>query len=93
MIRWRATTGVADQSGNAAAAASVAAVISAWLACVRGAVRGAINLAIVMLLGGLWHGAALTFLAWGAIHGLALGVERLLGLADGRNLGPRGASP
>ncbi len=25
-----------------------------------------------MLLGGLWHGAAWTFVAWGGLHGLAL---------------------
>ena len=30
------------------------------------------NLLIVMLLGGLWHGAGWTFLAWGAIHGCLL---------------------
>jgi alginate O-acetyltransferase complex protein AlgI len=45
------------------------------------------NLLIVMLLGGLWHGAAGTFLVWGAIHGVALAVERLIGLhraAEGR---------
>jgi D-alanyl-lipoteichoic acid acyltransferase DltB (MBOAT superfamily) len=35
---------------------------------------------IVMLLGGLWHGAAYTFIVWGAIHGAALAVERLLHL-------------
>ena len=39
-----------------------------------------VNLLTVMLLGGLWHGAAYTFIAWGAIHGLCLAVERLLGL-------------
>jgi len=38
------------------------------------------NLLIVMLLGGLWHGALLTFVCWGAIHGLALAIERALGL-------------
>ncbi|WP_230530796.1 MBOAT family O-acyltransferase [Microvirga roseola] len=27
-----------------------------------------------MTLGGLWHGAGLTFVAWGALHGLALGI-------------------
>ena len=27
------------------------------------------NLLVVMLLGGLWHGASLTFVCWGAIHG------------------------
>lgn len=30
------------------------------------------NLMIVMLLGGLWHGAAWTFITWGALHGLFL---------------------
>jgi len=37
------------------------------------------NLAIVMLLGGLWHGAQWTFVAWGLFHGLLLGFERSLG--------------
>ena len=41
--------------------------------------RTAVNLAIVMLLGGLWHGASWNFVIWGAIHGLLLGSERLLG--------------
>src|SRR5579872_5748070 len=31
-----------------------------------------INLMITMLLGGLWHGAAWTFVAWGALHGIYL---------------------
>ena len=35
------------------------------------------NLALTMLLGGLWHGAAWTFVAWGAFHGLILIVYRL----------------
>lgn len=34
------------------------------------------NLMTVMLLGGLWHGASWTFLAWGGIHGLMLALER-----------------
>ncbi|MGH9026478.1 MAG: MBOAT family O-acyltransferase [Acidimicrobiia bacterium] len=33
------------------------------------------NLMLTMVLGGLWHGAAWTFVAWGAIHGGALCVE------------------
>lgn len=45
----------------------------------KGATRTAINLAIVMLLGGLWHGASWNFVIWGAIHGLLLGSERLFG--------------
>ena len=35
------------------------------------------NLFVVMLLGGLWHGAAWTFVLWGALHGLALAGHRL----------------
>jgi alginate O-acetyltransferase complex protein AlgI len=34
------------------------------------------NLLLTMLLGGLWHGAGWTFVAWGAIHGIGLCVER-----------------
>jgi alginate O-acetyltransferase complex protein AlgI len=36
------------------------------------------NLLLTMLLGGLWHGAAWKFLAWGALHGGGLAVERML---------------
>ncbi len=36
------------------------------------------NLMATMILGGLWHGAAWTFVAWGTIHGVALAVERLV---------------
>lgn len=35
------------------------------------------NLMLTMLLGGLWHGAAWTFVAWGAFHGLMLVLERV----------------
>ncbi len=35
----------------------------------RGPVRRYVNLMIVMVLGGLWHGAGWTFVAWGALHG------------------------
>jgi hypothetical protein len=34
---------------------------------------------LTMLLGGLWHGAAWTFVVWGGIHGLGLCVERATG--------------
>ena len=34
------------------------------------------NLMITMLLGGLWHGAAWTFVVWGGIHGAALAFEQ-----------------
>jgi D-alanyl-lipoteichoic acid acyltransferase DltB (MBOAT superfamily) len=33
------------------------------------------NLMLTMVLGGLWHGAAWTFVLWGAIHGVAQSVE------------------
>ncbi len=45
----------------------------------KGQVRTAVNLAIVMLLGGLWHGASWNFIIWGAMHGLMLGIERSMG--------------
>lgn len=36
------------------------------------------NLMITMVLGGLWHGAAWTFVIWGAMHGVALSVNRFV---------------
>ncbi|MDA7947131.1 MAG: MBOAT family protein [Hyphomicrobiaceae bacterium] len=36
------------------------------------------NLFLTMLLGGIWHGAAWTFVFWGLIHGTSLAVERLV---------------
>lgn len=38
----------------------------------RGKLRRYINLMVTMLLGGLWHGANWTFVAWGGLHGLYL---------------------
>jgi alginate O-acetyltransferase complex protein AlgI len=38
------------------------------------------NLFIVMFLGGLWHGAAWTYAAWGMAHGVLLAAERALGI-------------
>ena len=45
----------------------------------RGRGRTYVNLAVVMLLGGLWHGAAWKFVAWGGLHGGLLAVERWRG--------------
>ena len=42
--------------------------------------RTYVNLIIVMFLGGLWHGAAWTFVVWGCIHGVALAIERAIGM-------------
>lgn len=40
------------------------------------------NLVITMFLGGLWHGAAWTFVAWGLYHGLLLGSYHTLKFAN-----------
>ncbi len=45
----------------------------------KGAGRTYVNLMLVMLLGGLWHGANWTFVLWGAWHGGFLALERFLG--------------
>src|SRR6201991_102755 len=44
----------------------------------HGAFRTYANLMIVMGLGGLWHGADLSYLMWGLMHGLLLAIERPL---------------
>ena len=44
----------------------------------RGSARTALNLLAVFFLCGLWHGAAWTFVIWGAYHGTFLVLERLL---------------
>lgn len=44
----------------------------------RGLARTCLNTLIVFLLSGLWHGANLTFVVWGGLHGLYLIAERLL---------------
>lgn len=43
----------------------------------HGEMRRYRNLLITMLLGGLWHGAGWTFVAWGALHGAYLVVQQL----------------
>jgi alginate O-acetyltransferase complex protein AlgI len=47
-------------------------------------------LMLTMLLGGLWHGAAWTFIAWGGMHGLGLCIERAL-RGGRRPRGPAGS--
>ena len=65
----------------------------------QGVARTSRNLMITMILGGLWHGANWTFIAWGLMHGLFLGLHRqftkltssrpgLLGVVDSRALIP-----
>jgi alginate O-acetyltransferase complex protein AlgI len=43
----------------------------------RGRIRTYVNLMVVMLLGGLWHGASWNFVIWGAIHGAMLAFDRI----------------
>jgi D-alanyl-lipoteichoic acid acyltransferase DltB (MBOAT superfamily) len=50
-----------------------------------------LNLVLTMVLGGLWHGAAWTFLVWGLLHGLGLATERWLD--DRRQRRARPAAP
>ena len=42
-----------------------------------GEVRRYMNVIVVMLLGGLWHGASVTMLFWGGLHGVGIVVVRL----------------
>jgi alginate O-acetyltransferase complex protein AlgI len=44
----------------------------------KGRARTYLNLLATMAIGGLWHGASWTFVAWGLLHGGALAAERLL---------------
>ncbi len=62
----------------------------------QGRARTYVNIMITMLLGGLWHGAAWTFVAWGALHGIGLCVERWRGersKALGKKVAEPAASP
>lgn len=43
----------------------------------KGRLRTYINLMLTMLLGGLWHGAALRFVIWGGLHGIGLVINRI----------------
>jgi alginate O-acetyltransferase complex protein AlgI len=60
----------------------------------RGPVRTYFNLAIVMVLGGLWHGPEWKYAFWGLAHGMALSTERFgreLAERRGWSLGPLAA--
>lgn len=43
----------------------------------KGKTRQYVNLMLTMLIGGLWHGANWTFVAWGGLNGLALCADKL----------------
>ena len=42
----------------------------------KGKRRTYVNLILTMLLGGLWHGASVRFILWGALHGVALAIHK-----------------
>jgi len=44
----------------------------------RGRRRTYINLMLTMVLGGLWHGAAWTFVIWGFLHGIGLAIHKAI---------------
>lgn len=44
----------------------------------KGKLRTYLNQMLIFLLSGLWHGASLSFLLWGAIHGIGIIVSKLL---------------
>ncbi|MEM1204252.1 MAG: MBOAT family O-acyltransferase [Acidobacteriota bacterium] len=50
------------------------------------------NVMITMLLGGLWHGAAWTFVAWGAFHGVIITATHALGKVEALAFWNRGGS-
>lgn len=59
----------------------------------KGRLRTYVNLMLTMLLGGLWHGAAVRFLLWGALHGAALAIHKMwLALVPGSRLTGEGMS-
>ena len=43
----------------------------------KGRLRTYVNLLLTMLLGGLWHGAAVRFILWGGLHGAALALHKV----------------
>jgi len=50
-----------------------------------GIVHTLVALFFTMILGGLWHGASITFVVWGAMQGLALALERAFNYGNRRN--------
>lgn len=54
----------------------------------RGTARAYLNLFLTMVLGGLWHGANWTFVLWGALNGMALGLHKYLTRNKPKNAAP-----
>jgi D-alanyl-lipoteichoic acid acyltransferase DltB (MBOAT superfamily) len=59
----------------------------------HGKIRQNVNLAITMLIGGFWHGANWTFIFWGALHGFALGFDKIRMYFTDQILGERKENP
>lgn len=53
----------------------------------KGKRRTFINLILVMVLSGLWHGAGITFLLWGLLHGIASCIDRAFSREKTRYIG------
>jgi len=51
----------------------------------EGLVRTIRNLLVTMVLGGLWHGAAWSYIMWGAYHGVILVLYRVVGSSEVRH--------
>lgn len=50
----------------------------------KGSLRKNINVFITMIVSGLWHGAAWTFVVWGGLHGIVQIIENIIGNRDKR---------
>ncbi|MDO4758060.1 MAG: MBOAT family O-acyltransferase [Rikenellaceae bacterium] len=60
----------------------------------KGRLRTYLNLLLTMLLGGLWHGAAIRFILWGALHGVALALHKMwLAVVPGAKILGRDMNP
>ena len=57
-----------------------------------GLIRRHLNLSVVMLLGGLWHGASWNFVLWGGLHGIFLMINHSWRCAFDVGLGRRTAA-
>ena len=82
----RSTSPSSGGAGTCRCRSSCATTCSSrWAARAAAAPQTLRNLLIVMFLGGLWHGAAWTFVVWGLLHGVFLVVHAL---ARGAGLTP-----
>ena len=57
----------------------------------KGKIRTVVNLMLTMLIGGLWHGASIRFIIWGAMHGAGLVLHKVYiklfpGLSSSNNI-------